>query len=107
MSEKYLLIDLGKESRQAAGRLKQEERRLLVELLDREIYDLADRLNPDQEGYVGQSQHDYAEERLAYAIEARDKISRGLPERINPLHLVIRGTRPAIRSAKLKARLVE
>ena len=69
-------------------RLTRDQIRLIIDLLDKEIYDLCLRLDPDKESYIGPSQHDLAEGRLSQAVSAREKLTTRLPERFTPLHLV-------------------
>jgi hypothetical protein len=83
------------------NRLTRDQIRLIIELLDKEIYDLCARLDPEQEWYVGQSQHDLAEGRLSQAVSAREKLIARLPERFNPLYLVKGESKPQFRSIHL------
>jgi hypothetical protein len=58
------------------SRLTRSQRQRIVQLLEREIYDLCTyRLDPHQETYVGQAQHSQAEQSLAEIISAREKIA--------------------------------
>src|SRR5262245_16638677 len=82
-------------------RLNRPQIRLLIELLDKEIYELCTRLDPNRETYIGPSQHDLTEGRLSQAVSAREKLTTRLPENFNPLHLVKQSSQPRFQSLSL------
>ena len=82
-------------------RLTRDQMRLIIDLLDKEIYELCGRLDPEQEEYIGQSQHDLVEGRLSHAVSARERLTARLPEKFNPLHLVKGESKPRFRSLHL------
>jgi hypothetical protein len=90
-----------KETKLMSKRLNRNQIRLLIELLDKEIYDLCARLDPDKAVYAGQSQHDLTEGRLSQAVSAREKLIARLPESFNPLHLVKQDSQPRFQSLSL------
>lgn len=84
-------------------RLTKEECRHLMELNDRFIYSACGHLNPDEESYVGYSQHEGVESQVEMAVKLRAKLLARLPgERFNRLSLVIDGTKPRFRSFDLR-----
>lgn len=84
-----------------SNRLTKEETRLIVELSGREIKDLCARIDTDRESYAGHSQHDLAEERLARAVSARDKLAARLPDRVTPLYILKEDYKPRFRDKLL------
>ena|SRR5690349_1582193 len=84
-------------------RINREEKRLIEQLLLREIYDLCSRLDPEKEFYEGRK----AEDVLEIAVSAREKIVRGLPENIKPLASIIRDLSPQFTSMWLRKKFYE
>jgi hypothetical protein len=79
-------------------RLTRDQVRLIIDLLDKEIYELCARLDPHRETYVGPIQHDLAEDRLSQAVSAREKLIARLPENFTPLPLVKGRSQPRFHS---------
>ena len=82
-------------------RLNRNQIRLLIDLLDKEIYELCAQLDPDREAYIGQAQHELTEGRLTQAVSAREKLIARLPESFTPLHLVKQDSQPRFQSLSL------
>lgn len=83
------------------NRLRAEQKFYIVEVASRDIQDICARLDPEQEWYVGQSQHDGAEERLAMLVDLREKMLRMLRTRGTALHYLKGDTKPAFRDKLL------